>query len=137
MQVAPPLTIPVTATSAGGAFSGAFTLTSFAVRDGHVAAQGTLNGVVTKPAGGTRAVLTAVALPVEVANTTSEFLRLDLEPISLDLLGLQVDLRGLVIDVTTDAGAGNGLGHLFCGVSGLLDNPGGLARLLNEVLEAL
>lgn len=33
--------------------------------------------------------------------------------------------------------AGNAVGNLLCGVPGVLDNPGGLARLLNEVLGAL
>ena len=130
--------IPVTGTSAGGAaFSGAYTLTSFAVRDGQVVALGTLSGVVTNATGVVGSVLTTAAMPVSVGATTCEILHLDLGPISLDLLGLQVDLSRIVLDITAQAGAGNLLGNLLCAVAGLLDNPGGLARLLNQILDIL
>jgi hypothetical protein len=133
----PPLTIPVTGTAPGGAFSGAFTLTSFAVRDGQVVALGTLSGVVTNAAGVVGSILRTVAIPVAIGNTTCEILHLDLGPLSLDLLGLQVDLSRVVLDITAQAGAGNLLGNLLCAVAGLLDNPGGLARLLNQILGVL
>ena len=136
-QAAPQLSIPVTGTAPGGAFSGAFTLTSFAVRNGEVVALGTLSGVVTNAAGVVGSILRNVALPVSVGATTCEILHLDLGPLSLDLLGLQVDLSRIVLDITAQAGAGNLLGNLLCGVAGLLDNPGGLARLLNQILGIL
>jgi hypothetical protein len=134
---APQLSIPVTGAAPGGAFSGAFTLTSFAVRDGQVVALGTLSGVVTNAAGVVGSILRTVALPVVIGDTTCEILHLDLGPLSLDLLGLQVDLSRIVLDITAQAGAGNLLGNLLCAVAGLLDNPGGLARLLNQILGAL
>lgn len=134
---APQLSIPVTGTAPGGAFSGAFTLTSFAVRDGQVVALGTLSGVVTNAAGVVGSILRTVALPVAIGETTCEILHLDLGPLSLDLLGLQVDLSRIVLDITAQAGAGNLLGNLLCAVAGLLDNPGGLARLLNQILGIL
>ena len=130
--------IPITGTSASGAvFSGAYTLTSFAVRDGQVVALGTISGVVTNATGVLGSVLTTVALPVSVGATTCAILHLDLGPISLDLLGLQVDLSRVVLDITAQAGAGNLLGNLLCAVAGLLDNPSGLARLLNQILDIL
>jgi hypothetical protein len=132
------VTIPVTGTSGGGnMFSGAFTLTSFAVRDGQVVALGTISGVVTNAAGTVGSVLTTAAIPTAVGATTCAILHLDLGPLSLDLLGLQVDLSRIVLDITAQAGAGNLLGNLLCAVAGLLDNPGGLARLLNQILAAL
>lgn len=137
-QKGSPFAIPVVGTSAGGAtFSGVFNLTSFAVRDGQVVAVGTISGVVTTAAGVLGSVLTTVAMPVSVGATTCQILHLDLGPISLDLLGLQVDLSRVVLDITAQAGAGNLLGNLLCAVAGLLDNPGGLARLLNQILDIL
>jgi hypothetical protein len=136
-HAAPPLSIPITGTTAGGAFSGVFTLTSFAVRDGQVVALGTVSGVVTNAAGVVGSALATIALPVSVGATTCEILHLDLGPISIDLLGLQVDLSRVVLDITAQAGAGNLLGNLLCAVAGLLDNPSGLARLLNQILAAL
>jgi len=135
---APQLTIPITGvTSGGGTFSGVFTLASFAVRNGQVVALGTVSGTVTTAAGVLGSGLSTVALPVSIGATTCEILHLDLGPLSLDLLGLQVDLSRVVLDITAQAGAGNLLGNLLCAVAGLLDNPGGLARLLNQILGAL
>jgi hypothetical protein len=137
-NAAPAFSIPITGTSASGAtFSGAYNLTSFAVRDGQVVALGTISGVVTNATGVLGSVLTTVALPVSVGATTCAILHLDLGPISLDLLGLQVDLSRVVLDITAQAGAGNLLGNLLCAVAGLLDNPSGLARLLNQILDIL
>ena len=137
-QSGSPFSIPITGTNAGGAtFSGVFNLTSFAVRDGQVVALGTISGVVTTATGVLGSVLTTVAMPVSVGTTTCQILHLDLGPISLDLLGLQVDLSRVVLDITAQAGAGNLLGNLLCAVAGLLDNPGGLARLLNQILDIL
>jgi hypothetical protein len=76
-------------------------------------------------------------MPVQVGETTCQILHLDLGPLSLNLLGLQVDLSRVVLDITAQAGAGNLLGNLLCAVAGLLDNPGGLANLLNQILAAL
>lgn len=137
-QSAPAFSIPITGTSGSGAtFQGVYNLTSFAVRDGQVVAVGTVSGVVTTAAGVLGSVLTTVALPVSVGTTTCAILHLDLGPISLDLLGLQVDLSRVVLDITAQAGAGNLLGNLLCAVAGLLDNPSGLARLLNQILDIL
>ena len=72
-----------------------------------------------------------------ITEATCEILHLDLGPLSLDLFGLQVDLSRIILDITAESGAGNLLGNLLCAVAGLLDNPSGLARLLNRILELL
>ena len=76
-------------------------------------------------------------LPVNIGATTCEILHLDIGPISLDLLGLQVNLSEIVLDITAQSGAGNLLGNLLCAVAGLLDQPAGLAKLLNDILAIL
>jgi hypothetical protein len=137
-QAASPVSIPITGTSAGGGtFSGDFLVKSFAVRNGQLVVLGTLSGVVTTAAGVVGSVLTNVVMPVQIGETTCQILHLDLGPISLNLLGLQVDLSRVVLDITAQAGAGNLLGNLLCAVAGLLDNPGSLANLLNQILAAL
>jgi hypothetical protein len=133
----PSLSIPVAGTaSGGGTFSGVFTLTSFNVRDGQVVALGTVSGVVTNAAGIVGSGLTTVAVPAQVTGSC-DILHLDLGPLALNLLGLRVDLSQVVLDITAETGAGNLLGNLLCAVTGLLDSPGGLARLLNQILGAL
>ena len=72
-----------------------------------------------------------------IGAATCDILHLDLGPIALDILGLQVNLSRVVLDITAQSGAGNLLGNLLCAVAGLLDNPTGLAKLLNEILAAL
>ena len=136
---ASPLSIPIVGTAiGGGTFSGVFTLASFAVQNGQVVAVGTLSGVVTNAAGVVLgSILRTIALPVSITQATCDILHLDLGPLHLDLLGLQVDLSRIVLDITAQAGAGNLLGNLLCAVAGLLDNPGGLARLLNQILGSI
>lgn len=98
-QAAPSLSIPVAGTAiGGGAFSGVFTLTSFAVRDGQVVALGTVSGILTDAGGIVGSVLATVALPTRVGASTCEILHLDLGPI--------------VLDLTAQTGAGNLLGTL-------------------------
>ena len=137
-QSGSPISIPIVGTiGSSGAFSGVFNLTSFAVRDGQVVALGTISGVVTNAGAVVGTVLTNVVLPVTVTQATCDILHLDLGPLSLNLLGLQVDLSRIVLDITAQAGPGNLLGNLLCAVAGLLDNPSGLARLLNQILDIL
>jgi hypothetical protein len=121
----------------GGTFNGALNITSFAVQNGQVVALGTLSGVATNAAGAATSILTAVTIPVSVAQATCDILHLDLGPLSLNVLGLQVDLSRIVLDITAQAGAGSLLGNLLCSIAGLLDSPGGLARLLNDLLGIL
>src|SRR6185369_1031573 len=67
----------------GGTFTGALNITSFAVQNGQVVALGTLSGVATNAAGAATSILTAVTLPVSVAQATCDILHLDLGPLSL------------------------------------------------------
>jgi hypothetical protein len=132
------VSIPIVGTvGGGGTFSGVFNLTSFSVQNGQVVANGTVSGLLTTATGVVTSVLQSVALPVSVTQATCQILHLDIGPIFLDLLGLQVDLSRIVLDITAVSGAGNLLGNLLCAVAGLLNNPGGLAALLNKILAAL
>jgi hypothetical protein len=133
-----PVTIPIVGTVLqGGTFNGTMTLTSFGVQNGQVVANGTVSGVLTNAAGTATSVLSTVTMPVGVAQATCQILHLDLGPLSLNLLGLQVDLSQVVLDITAQSGPGNLLGNLLCSVAGLLDSPGGLSRLLNQILGIL
>jgi hypothetical protein len=131
------LAIPLTGTSAGGAFAGTFTLTRFVSTADGLGAVGTLTGTLTTTAGESVSVARNITLPAVIGNATCDILHLDLGPLSLDLLGLQVDLSRIVLDITAQTGAGNLLGNLLCGVTALLDNPSGLAKLLNQILSLL
>ena len=131
------LTRAVAGTGAG-TFAGTFELQRFVTKDGQVMASGVVTGTVRDATG---AVLGTVArtvlIPVAVGQTTCEILHLDLGPLSLDLLGLQIDLSRIVLDITAEAGAGNLLGNLLCAVANLLNDPTGLTRLLNSILDLL
>ena len=133
----PTVTIPVVGSGTAGTFTGALTITQFAVQNNQVVALGTVTGVVTNAAGATTSIAQAVTMPVSVAQATCDILHLDLGPLALDILGLQVNLSRVILDVTAQAGAGNLLGNLLCSIAGLLDSPGGLARLLNDLLGIL
>ena len=134
------LAIPVSAEN----FTGTFTLTRFADIGGAVKAVGTLVGTVTT-GGGPVSIVRTVTLPVQVgggtaaaqavtAQATCDILHLELGPLDLDLLGLVVHLNQIVLDIDAQSGPGNLLGNLLCAVTGLLDNPGGLAQVLNQIL---
>jgi hypothetical protein len=131
--------IPVVGTVlTGGAFNGTFNLGRFAVVNGVLTAVGTLTGTVTNSVTGqTTSVLQTLALPVSNVTGTCAILHLDLGPLSLDLLGLQINLSQIVLDITAQAGAGNLLGNLLCAVANRLNNPTGLAQLLNQILALL
>jgi hypothetical protein len=129
--------IPIVGSGNGVSFAGTFNLQRFVARDGVVSAVGTLTGVVTNAQGVVTSIVRNVAVPITITDATCDILHLDLGPLSLDLLGLQIDLSRVVLDVVAEAGAGNLLGNLLCAIAGLLDQPGGLARLLNQLLGVL
>jgi hypothetical protein len=131
------LSIPISGSGGGGTFSGVFQLQKFVAQQGAVYATGVLSGTLTTAAGAVTSIVQTIALPVSVGQTTCEILHLDIGPISLDLLGLKIDLSRIVLDITAQAGSGNLLGNLLCAVAGLLDDPSGLARLLNQILALL
>ena len=134
---APALTIPIVGTGGGGTFNGTFTLQRFVTQNGQLTAVGLVSGTFTTANGVVTSVLQTLSGPAAVATATCDILHLDLGPLSLNILGLQVDLSRVVLDITAQPGPGNLLGNLLCSVAGLLDNPGGLATLLNRILAAL
>jgi hypothetical protein len=121
----------------GGGFTGAFSLTRFTTQAGQLVAVGTLTGTVTNATGVATTILQTITIPVANVTGSCDILHLDLGPLHLDLLGLQVDLSRIVLDITAQAGAGNLLGNLLCAVVNLLNDPTGLARLLNQILAQL
>ena len=140
-----PLTsIPVAGTVAnGGTFTGILNVTSFAVQNGQVVANGLLSGTLKDALGNTIGTVSnlAVTLPV-AASGSCQILNLTLGPLDLNLLGLQVHLDRVVLDITAQQGPGNLLGNLLCAIANLLNNPGsgalnGVANLLNRVLALL
>jgi hypothetical protein len=132
------LTIPVTGAGGGAVFNGTFQLQKFATdQQGHLVATGIVSGVTTLANGATSSLLRTVTVPAAVTQTTCEILHLDLGPLSLNVLGLQIDLSEIVLDITAQPGAGNLLGNLLCSVANLLNDPTGLATLLNRILDIL
>jgi hypothetical protein len=121
----------------GGTFAGTLNLTKFATSGGALTAVGTLTGTLTNAAGQVTTILQNVTMPVANVTGTCDILHLDIGPISLNLLGLQVDLSRIVLDITAQSGAGNLLGNLLCSVANLLNDPNGLAKLLNQILALL
>lgn len=136
---APPgITVPIVGTiPGGGTFTGSFTPTKFVPTATGVDVVGTLTGTVTSATGVVGTILKNITLPVTIGESSCDILHLDLGPLSLNLLGLQVDLSRIVLDITAQTGSGKLLGNLLCAVAGLLDNPSGLSKLLNDILSAL
>jgi hypothetical protein len=156
------LAIPV-ATVPGSAVTGTgtFTLKRFVNDGGTVKAIGTLTGTFTD---GIRSVsiVRNMALPVTVGETPAAaaasenlkdalesgpsaaaqigncpILHLDLGPLDLNILGLDVELSRVILDIVAESGAGNLLGNLLCTVTNLLNSPGPLANLLDQILGLL
>jgi hypothetical protein len=113
-----------------------FTLSTFAVQADKVVAVGTLSAVLETAAGprvNTSSIVTTVALPVSIRQTSDETLQLDIGPMIVDLLGLHVNLGRMALDVTAQSGPG----HLLGAVGGRRDDPARLVKLLNEILATL
>ena len=79
-------------------------------------------------------------LPPLPPGNACAILSLDLGPINLNLLGLVVRTNQIQLRIDAVQGAGNLLGNLLCGITGIL-NPGlantplgQLAQILNALL---
>ena len=131
------VTVPVVGSGSGGTFTGTLTITKFIANGTGIDAVGTLTGTVSNATGVIGSIVKNIRIPVTVAGASCDILHLDLGPLSLNLLGLQIDLSRIVLDITAQTGAGNLLGNLLCAVTGLLDNPTALAKLLNDILAIL
>jgi hypothetical protein len=137
----------------GGVVSGKFVPRRFVVRNGQLAAVGTLTATLTKASGkvvgtDTKRVTLPVASMEGVPMTAGaaaragscDILNLVLGPLDLNLLGLEVHLDKVVLDIVATPGPGNLLGNLLCAVAGLLDQTGLLTQvqqLLNSILAIL
>ena len=132
------LSMPVTSAATSAVrFVGTLDLNQFVATPTGVLATGTITGTLTDVLGNVTTVVRNVAIPINVTETACDILHLELGPLDLDLLGLVVHLNQIVLDIDAQPGPGNLLGNLLCGVAGLLDNPSGLARLLNDILAIL
>ncbi len=124
--------VPVTGTLPGGTFSGLMTITSFAMQNGQLVANGLLTGTATVGTVTTQISQTLAAVPVNLDPTAScPVLTLSLGAIHLDLLGLVVDLAPVNLDINAQPGPGNLVGNLLCAVTNLLNGTGALAGVTN------
>jgi len=137
-QQPPGIQIPINFTSPNGNFTGVFDLNRFVVRNGQVAAVGTLTGTVTNAAGQTvGAIVQTLTLSLININATCDILHLELGPIDLNLLGLVVHVDKIVIDIDAQSGPGNLLGNLLCAVANLLNANGPVSQLVNLLNQIL
>ena len=142
-----PLAIPIT--SPGGAFTGTFTLTGFALQNGALVANGIVSGTdangvshfgtVTAPvSAGNSATTAATSSATPAATASCSVLSLVLGPINLNVLGLQVTTNQIMLNINAIPGAGNLLGNLLCDVANLLNSPNAtLVGLLNQIVAIL
>jgi hypothetical protein len=131
------IAIPVVGSGAAGTFVGTFQLQRFVANGSGVDAVGLVTGTLTSSTGVVTSVVQTVATQAAVVSPTCDILHLDLGPLHLNILGLNIDLSRIVLDITAQSGAGNLLGNLLCGVANLLNNPSGLANILNRILAIL
>jgi hypothetical protein len=134
-QTTPLAGIPVTGTAqSGGMVSGSFTITEFVVNSAGtgVDAVGTATGSIRQPGGLSQQVKQTAQLPVSIAGTCQN-LHLALDPVELPLAGTPVQLGRAGLDIPSPSDPDNLLGHLLCRVPKLLDDPVGLADVLNQI----
>lgn len=130
------ITAPITTTTAAGTLTGALQITSFALENGQLVANGVFNGTLTGVDGAITQItqtLSNIAVTNASTGVGCQILDLTLGPLNLDVLGLVVTLNQVHLNITAQPGPGNLLGNLLCSVSHLLDsgNTSGLANLLN------
>lgn len=150
-KAAPPrsnqLSIPLSTSTAGSTLNGTFTLTSFAIQDGKLVANGIVSGSVSNGST-TSSFLRTVTAPVSTGSSSTTaaaiaaacpILHLVIGPIDLNVLGLVVTTNQIVLDITAVPGAGNLLGNLLCDVANLLNNnpTATLVGLLNQIIAIL
>jgi hypothetical protein len=124
-------TVSVTDTLVGDTVQGTVAIVRFVNSAGQLTAVGLLNAVVAGACDVPTTVIALFATPVTITQATSSVLHLNLG--AVDVVGLQVHLNEMVIDVTAHGGS-HRLGHLLRGIAELVDSPGGLALLLNQIV---
>jgi hypothetical protein len=148
-----PLTKKVALTGTKG-FKGTYTIDRFTTRNGKMVAIGTLTGTVRKNGKTKRVKSRTVSMPAALTGAGSgakasqvppipgacQILNLVLGPINLNLLGLVVRTNQINLRIDAVPGAGNLLGNLLCGITGILNPTGALGQLtgaLNQLTAAL
>jgi len=153
--------VPLTGTAKGGKqFTGRYTIERFITRANKVFASGTVTGTLAgkhvrkervrmpatlaagaQAAPGAHAAQVPVPLPPLPPGNACAILALNLGPVNLNLLGLVVRTNEIQLRVDAVQAAGNLLGNLLCGITGIL-NPttltstplGQLTQILNALL---
>jgi hypothetical protein len=150
-----PLTqvVKMTGTAKNGKkFTGTYTIQRFTSKGGKVFAVGTVKGKlkgrsvkrsnVRVPATIARHQTAGAAqLPPNPTAGACQILDLVLQPINLNLLGLHLATSRIEVLLEAIPGAGNLLGNLLCGITGILDpqaatpaTPSQLAQVLSALL---
>jgi hypothetical protein len=133
----------------GKNFSGTYTIRRFVASGDQLYAVGKLTGTLKNR----RVSRSGVRMPVELQRHAAAgasqvppiptpgactILDLVIQPIDLNLLGLRVATSEIALLVEAVPGAGNLLGNLLCGITGILDpQAGSTPSLLTRVLNAL
>src|SRR5688500_9177136 len=105
------MSFPINTSGAQGVFSGTLRITSFAVQNNALVANGIVTGTLVNATGGLASVARSVTVPVMTGGTartaaakaapgSCEILHLELGPLDLDLLGLVVHLDKIVLDLS-------------------------------------
>ena len=142
-------TVKMTGTAKNGKkFNGTYTVKRFTHSGSKLYAVGTLKGRLK----GRRVTKNNVRIPASLARPASaaqipptpnacQILNLTLQPLDLNLLGLRVRTSRIDLRVEGVPGAGNLLGNLLCGITGILDpqaatpaTPSVLTQVLNALL---
>ena len=141
-------TVKMTGTAKNGKkFNGTYTIKRFTHRGSKLYAVGTLKGRLK----GRRVTENNVRIPASLARPASaaqipptpnacQILNLTLQPIDLNLLGLRLRTSRIDLRLEGVPGAGNLLGNLLCGITGILDPQAATPAtpsLLTQVLNAL
>jgi hypothetical protein len=135
-------------TQKGKQFTGTYSIQKFVSKGGKLYSVGALKG----KAGSKKVSKKSVMLPATVganqgaqasqlpplpAGNACQILSLDLGPINLNLLGLVVRTNLIQLRIDAVQGAGNLLGNLLCGITGLLNPVTGGSPLANTPLGQL
>jgi len=141
-------TVAMTGTAKNGKkFTGTYTIDRFTRSGGKQYAVGTIKGRLK----GRRVKRDGVRIPVALSRAAQgaqipptpnacQILNLTLQPIDLNLLGVRLRTSRIDLRLEGVPGAGNLLGNLLCGITGILDPQAATPAapsLLTQVLNAL
>jgi hypothetical protein len=136
-------------TKSGKSFKGTYTIDRFTqARKGRYAGKMVAVGTVRGRSGGKRYAKGGVQIPAELTKPAAaaqipptpgacQILNLTLQPIDLNLLGLRVRTSRIDVRIEAIPGAGNLLGNLLCGITGILDPNNASLSQLSAALNAI